>query len=572
MRRRDRATPIVILAAALAGVTCAFPTDKSSSVFVTVDLTKQVVLRGQKLGISAHLWQRTGADSAEIKNVVFRWSTDNDSIATVKDQGYGSAEVTGVVSGAVTVSARAPSFEKSQTAYITLRVANPLEVDSIRPFATHFCEVVTIYGVGVDDLFIASLAGTALIEYPFSRQRNTAGLGRISFWVPPPARSDHLFYLGAGVFGSDTATTNVSKDDVFEPNDTVASNINLDLGGPWPGTLLAPILFTKPALAFEPVDRAIGLGEDWFRFATNDTTQALTFFIHYPSGFGDTSGRRTFLLDSLYYLRGGPGAPVEKFSTPPQPVFIGSDFYRCKGDEFDPAQVSRESTTVALKPLPSHAVHVLTFFSRPQRYGLTVARGYFTADPRIQADRYEENDFCHYADSIPNRTNPLSRIHVTTLGFSDTMNIDNPFELDWYRIEVPAHNVGDSVLIRLQGRPFVNAARDTSDIDVYVLTVPGSTGTGVTEVASSVNAGSTEDLMMHLAQGSYYVALVDYAGVAMRYSMCIRGIPSLAAIRSCGLVLPGPPALARSKPRLSPFSSAGVSSRRPSLFVPNRRP
>src|SRR5256714_2127068 len=211
MRRRDRATPIVILAAALAGVTCAFPTDKSSSVFVTVDLTKQVVLRGQRLGISAHLWQRSGADSAEIKNVVFRWSTDNDSIATVKDQGYGSAEVTGVVSGTVTVSARAPSFEKSQTAYITLRVANPLEVDSIRPLAAHYGEVVTIYGVGVDDLFIASLAGTALIEYPFSRQRDMAGLGRISFWVPPPARSDHLVFLWGGGFCSGIPTAHISE-------------------------------------------------------------------------------------------------------------------------------------------------------------------------------------------------------------------------------------------------------------------------------------------------------------------------------------------------------------------------
>ena len=572
MRRRDRATPIVILAAALAGVTCAFPTDKSSSVFVTVDLTKQIVLRGQRLGISAHLWQRSGADSAEIKNVVFRWSTDNDSIATVKDQGYGSAEVTGVVSGTVTVSARAPSFEKSQTAYITLRVANPLEVDSIRPFAAHYGEVVTIYGVGVDDLFIASLAGTALIEYPFSRQRDTAGLGRISFWVPPPARSDHLFYLGAGVFGSDTATTNVSKDDVFEPNDTVASNINLDLGGPWPGTVLAPILFTNPALAFEPVDRAIGLGEDWFRFATNDTTQALTFFINYPSGFGDTSGTRTFLLDSLYYLAGGPGDPVEKFSTHPQPDFIGSDFYRCKGDEFDPAQVSRESTTVALKSLPSHALHILTFFSRPQRYGLTVARGYFTADPRILADRYEENDFCHYADSIPGRPNPLARIHVTTPGFSDTMNIDNPFELDWYRIEVPAHNLGDSVLIRLQGRPFITAARDTSDIDVYVLTVPGSTGPDVSEVTSSVNAGSTEDLRMDLAAGSYYVAVVDYAGVAMRYAMCIRQVTLAALNRSCQFIVPvpAPPAMARAKPHLSPSAAAGAVPGN-SLFGPRPR-
>src|SRR5256885_5437618 len=58
-------------------------------------------------------------------------------------------------------------------------------------------------------------------------------------------------------------------------SDVCSSDLNLDLGGPWPGTILAPILFTNPALAFEPVDRAIGLGEDWFRFSVSDSTQPL---------------------------------------------------------------------------------------------------------------------------------------------------------------------------------------------------------------------------------------------------------------------------------------------------------
>ena len=80
----------------------------------------------------------------------------------------------------------------------------------------------------------------------------------------------------------------------------------------------------------------------------------------------------------------------------------------------------------------------MTFFTRPQRYGLAVFRGYVTADPRVQPDKYEENDMCHYADSIPGQPNPPAHIHVTTTGFSDTMNIDNPFEIDWYRIEVPS--------------------------------------------------------------------------------------------------------------------------------------
>lgn len=559
MRGRNRA-----LAAALLGAACALPTDKSDKVFATLSAPSQVVLRGQDVSVYAQAWQVVGTDTQAISNVDFAFATTSSSIARVQSEGGGYATVTGVNSGTVDIVARIVAFENAQEADLVLRVSSPLEIDSVRPATAHFGQIVTVYGVGVDSMFIASLAGVNLIEYPFSRLRNaTTGLGQISFWVPPPAHTDSLFYLGAGVFGFDTATTNVLKDDVFEPNDTVPSLIDLDLGGPWPGTVLAPILFTNPALAFEPVDRA-AVGMDWFRFGISDTTKPLTFFIVYPS-FGDTAATRTFLIDSLAYNAGGPGDPVEKFYGRPGGDYVGSDFYHCQGFEFDPPQVARESTTVALKTLPSHALHVVTFFSRPQRYGLTVARGYFTADPRIQADKYEENDFCHFVDSIPGQPNPPGRIHVSTAGFSDTMNIDNPFEIDWYRLEVPSHPIGDSVLIRLQGRPFVSAGPDSSDIDIFVLTVPAVIGS-LTEVGSSIDNGSLENLMVDLPQGSYYLAVVDYAGVAERYSMCVRAIRLLDLVRTCNLIFPGPPAAAplRSKrrPQLTPSPSL-FGSRRP---------
>ncbi|MGE5803527.1 MAG: hypothetical protein ACM358_14865 [Gemmatimonadota bacterium] len=569
MRSVDRATPVVMLAVVLTGVTCAFPTDKSNDVFVVVSVPKQVVLQGQTLDVSATLWQRTGTDSLEIKNTSFQWATTNDARATVKDVGYGDAQVTGVSPGTVDLTVRAVSFEQAPTSYITLRVSKPLEIDSVRPTTAHFGELLTIYGVGVDSIFIASLAGVNLIEYPFSRVRDSAGLGQISYWVPPPAHSDSLFYLGAGVFGFDTATTDILKDDLFEPNDSTPALIDLDLGSPWPGTALEPILFVNPALAFEPVERE-KLGQDWFRFSASDSTQALTFFITYPSVGTDTAGTRTFLLDSLAYATGALGDPIEKFYGRDSADFVGSDFYTCKGSQFDPLQVDRESTTVALKTLPSHAIHIVTFFSKPQRYGLTVANGYFTADPRIKADRFEENDFCHFTDSLPGQPNPPSRLHISTVAFADTANIDNPFEIDWYRIELPSGGVGDSVLFRLQGRPFV-AGRDSSDLDIYVLTVPGSTGSAVFEVGSSTATGSTENLMLNLAAGSYYVAVVDYAGVAMRYSMCIRRIPALG-LPACPLIAPGP-AVAGAPKGLSAAAAASpaAESRRHSLFV-RRRP
>jgi hypothetical protein len=556
MRGLNRATPIVSLAAALTGATCAFPTDKSESVFVTVAVARQVVLRGDTLKPSATLWRRIGTDSTEIKNVVFRWESDNAAIATVRDEGYGGAEVTGVRSGLVTITVRAVAFEKAQTAYITLRVANPLEVDSVRPKLAHHGEIITLYGVGVDSLFIASLAGVNLIEYPFSRVRDSSGTGRISFWIPPPARSDSLFYLGAGVFGFDTARTNVLFRDVFEPNDTVATNLNLDVPGPWPGTLLGPVIFTNPALAFEPVERNTS-GQDWYRFATNDTTQALTFFIQYPSLAGDTSGTRIFLIDSLYYLANGDPTkdPIEKFFGRDSADFIGSAFYRCKGFTFGPPQAPRESTTIALKNLPSHALHVLTNFERPQRYGLTVAKGYFTADPRIPPDAYEENDMCHFADA-GNRRIPLPTAGST---FSDAFTIDNPHELDWLRIDLPSGGPFN-VRLRADSRPLPGTVRDTSDIDLYLLTTPDpATGVGLNLVALDTAKGPVSDIIAALPGGaSYYVAVVDFAGVPTPYSLCItRGL-------TCAFIPSAP-----MTPRVTaPLGPRGVAPRRGSIVEP----
>lgn len=572
MRSLSR-TSIAILVVALVSVTCSFPTDDSDQVFVKLTAPEHVLLRGHDMTVQAQAWHVVGVDTQQIANVDFAFGTSSATLAIVKKGCCGSATVTGVNSGNVEIVARPIAFDHAKDGRLSVRVSSPLEIDSVRPKFAKYGQLVTVYGVGVDSLFLTSLAGTDLIEYPFSRSRDPAtGLGRISYWVPPPARSDSLFYLGAGVFGRDTALTRVGKEDIYEPNDTVPTQLDLDLPGPWPGTLLAPVAFYNPALAFEALGRVNGVGQDWYRFHTGDTTQSLTFVITYPT-LNDTTAGRTFLLDSLYYAANTAGTPVNKFFERDSADFIGTDFYRCKGFAFAPAQATRDSLVVALKTLPGHAIHVISFFTQFQRYAMTVLKGYFTADPQIGPDAYEGNRFCHDTDSIPGRPSPRSRIHVSTTEFSDTMTIDNPFEVDWYRLEVPTHGIGDSVLIELQGRPFV-AGSDSSDLDIYVLGVPGSTG-NLTTVGSSTNAGSSESLTLNLAAGSYYLAVVDYAGVAERYALCIREIPLLTA-PTCNLILPAPPvrALMRGKRPRQAAAVAPALDRtvlQGSLFVPRRR-
>lgn len=560
MRGLRRAIPLVSFAAALTVASCAFPTDKSDQIIVILQTPSQVVLRGQEISVYAQAFHVVGIDTQPVTNVDFSFSSGSSNTATVQNDGGGYATVTGVNSGTVDIIARAIAFERAQQGDLVLRVANPLEIDSVRPALAHHGEILTVYGVGVDSMFLASLAGVNLIEYPFSRQRDTAtGLGRISFWVPPPARTDRLFYLGAGVFGQTTDTTKVKFEDVFEPNDTVPTNIDLDVPGPWPGTILAPIIFANPALAFEPVERSKS-GEDWYRFHTANTNQALTFFITYPSISGDT-GIRVFLIDSLYYMANGDPTkdPIEKFAGRDSADFIGTAFYRCKGFTFGPPQASRESTTVALKTLPNRALHLLTNFSRAQRYGLTVARGYFTADPRIGPDAYEENDLCTYADS-GNR-----RITLSTT-FSDTLTIDNPHDIDWLRIDLPGTGPV-SVRLRTLSRPFPGAAlADSSDIDLYLLTTPNpSTGQGLNVVAFDTTAGSSNDITTTLIAGnSYYIAVVDFAGVPARYSLCMaRGLALCTPIPSASMSPATHPAVTRRGPPKGPTlesAPAGVRS------------
>lgn len=506
----------IALGLVASAVTCTFPSDRSNEVIVLIEAPHTFLLRGQEMSVHARAVRIAGSDTVDVPNVDFQWSSGSGGTARVDKNAGGYATVTGVNPGRVDIIARAIAFEKSTDGDLNIRVANPLEIDSVRPRAMHYGQVATVYGIGVDSIFVASLGGADLIEYPFSRVRNdTSGDARMSFWVPPPARSDNLFYIGAGVFGiADSVTTIIDSADIFEPNDTNPALVNLDAGVPFPQ--VPNLLFINPALSFEPVERGTET-EDWFKFLRADTTQSTTFFVNYPS-FGDTT-TRTFLLDSL----GFSGFYTFRDSV----QFVGSNWDYCKGSRFTPLRVPRESLIVALKGLPSSSISIITFFQRPQRYGLRVVNGYVTSDSRIGPDQYEENDMCRYVDQGP------ARISLSA-PFSDTLTIDNPFDVDWLRIDIPGSGL-QAVQFGLNSRPFPGET-DFSDIDLYVLTVPGSSGFDVSEVGSSLNGGSSEGLSLGLTGGlSYYVAVVDYAGVPERYSLCMAVFPA-----GC-VTIPAPP-------------------------------
>src|SRR5688572_11032782 len=180
----------------LLGGACAIE-DNSAEVAVQVTSTAPVVVRGDKISLHAYATRQAGVDT--LKNIRFVWTTSDPSIATVAGDDFGGAEVTGVNPGQVDVTATAVAFEQSSVGTFPLRVSNFLEVDSVRPTSVKWGEKVALYGVGVRNVLIADL-GAPLFPDTMTFTGDRDGLGRMEFWVPPPARSTQLFGLGPGVF------------------------------------------------------------------------------------------------------------------------------------------------------------------------------------------------------------------------------------------------------------------------------------------------------------------------------------------------------------------------------------
>src|SRR5256712_6496918 len=251
MRRSRGLTAVTLLVGSVIVGTCAYPTEHDSSVHVSLTPI-QILLRGHDTAAMATAWHILGpADSQPIPNVVFVWSSSDPSIATVNDAGH----IVGITSGTVVITAAAANFDKaSRAATDTLRESAPLEVDSVRPKVVRYGEVLSVYGVGVASIFLAQLSNAPLILNVFGDTAFANGTARRRFWVPPPAHTDSLFFLGIsggqGVLGFVHGdTTRVVERDLYEPNEIAPQPIDLDAPPPF---AIAPTLrVVNPALAFE---------------------------------------------------------------------------------------------------------------------------------------------------------------------------------------------------------------------------------------------------------------------------------------------------------------------------------
>ncbi len=480
----------LLLASALAA--CVEPNDVSGDVLVTIEATTKVIIQGQGVRFTARTWHRTsGGGLEEVRGVSYHWRARNEGIVSIADSGS-NATIIGVSRGQDSVFAIPIDYENAAPGALEVRVAAPVEIDQVSPATVRYGEEITVTGVGLGHATRFGLGEADLIPEAGSFSGDSSGLGALRLWVPFPARSDRLVAVtlgGASTTAGDTTT--VAPFDAYEPNDTVPSVIRLD-----PTSSAQPgLLFSNPALAVESGDAV-----DRYQLLSSDTARAVTVMVSDASRLA-----ASFEAD---------------VSSSSGDWTLGIRKQECRDSIVTVADIVPDTLSRAFTSMPSGGLQ-LAVRGSPSRYDLRVLDGYRRQNPAIGPDRFEENDYCTGADD------PAKLIDLS-VPFSDTLTIDNGYELDWFRIAVPGSDT-QLVTIRTIARPI--GAVDSSNIALSLFTAPEPQPVpfGVSDVP-----GSAEVISVALGPGQYYLLVADRGGIATRYSLC------MALGSNCDLVTADP--------------------------------
>ena len=473
---------------------CVAPSDESGQVEVKIEAPSKLVIEGRTMLLSAHAWRLDGSGGPrELSGIAFGWGTESPDVATVQGRPDGTALVTPVSVGTVRIRALATALEDAQPGTLDLRVASGVTIDSVRPALVHYGDQVTVYGVGLGDITRVSLGQGDLLPDSASFLGQPEGLGQLNLWVPFPAASGPLVVTSRlGITTASADTTYVRPQDLYHELQQPPPIV--ELGGS--ASRGPDTLFFNPALALvdgEVFDLLLFLRE---------SRGSLTFTI------SSTGPVLTLLNPVLTADR----APPSSFQTGFAEWAIGFADQFCHGEHVvlgRPLGITAPVRLVrALKDMDLTDLLLAVYGEPSGQYAVTVQDGYRTAEPRIVPDRFEENDFCDGADA--HDADPSLRLD---LPFADTLTIDNPYDVDWFRFHTPGFLEDEEdqlITIRTAARPF--AASDSSNIGVLL----GGA------VDSSRGPGSSETLTASLQPGTdYYLIVVDDAGVATRYSLCV---------------------------------------------------
>jgi hypothetical protein len=531
-------------------VCCGFPTDQGGEVFVTIDAPVATVVRGQTLVLTGTTWQqRSDGGPVRLVGATLDWSPDDSSIAAVIPRRDGSALITGVNRGLLRVRAVPRDYENARPGTVDIRVTNTVEIDVVEPDTVRYGGQLTIHGVGLGRVASVSLGETRLIPDTASFSGDPAGAGSQRFWVPYPAFTDRVLARAEEGFSAPAAEqTIVVPRTVYFTEARTPAVVQLDNTG-----VAGRVLFYNPALAVT----AEG-GGNVLRLVAADSARPVTITV------STTAPVVTGMIPSVSPAVSGP-FDFWSIGTSRQHCGTDGEAVTTRGLEVGalPAVITR-----SFQHTPAEGLLLAVSGESPGRFAVTVTDGYRGSDPRIEPDRFEENDTCVAADV--NALDPARQVDPLG-GFADTLTIDQPYEVDWFRFTIPGDPFDEDppplplVTARVTARPF--GAADPSDLTLTLIDVNDLQFGGVVPdvtpwLAESHGAGSSESISAELEPGDYYLIVGDDGGVATRYALCL-GIgtecilPSASLRSGSGRLLPNP----TQSPERATTSGSGPSRR-----------
>ena len=501
------------LLAAAAG-SCDAPVDRSPEYTIRFDQQYSLIYRGDEDYFSVTLLHVVGADTAIVPNAVFSWAGGGGNLR-IEPHPAGYAYLIGVRSGTDCFSVEAPAYGADTRRYACLRVADQVELDTVFQDSVAPAGRITLRGVRVGDPNDISvrLNGVTLIPDTLSRIGSVDSVQQMSYFIPGNATKGVLQLIGFGLIAQDSDTVVVRPQELYEPNDHAPAVVDLDTALPYPpsspdsGYAGHPeIRFFNPALLYE-LPSTDSVSTDWFRFSsTTGRAQPWTFVFRSPA----------------IPRRGAFGSPAP--ITGNVPVFdagaYGFDYLthsllsRCQGKDVEfPVSGAVDSIVLSLQTLPASGVDFLEYTTNAGSYTLGAYTGFRTpVNPAgggaITPDKYEDNDFCEQADA--NFTVDTLKIDLGVADKRDTLTIDTPFEVDWFRFHVASSG---NVTMRTAPRSgFPDAA-----LDLYLLK---QSDLSVVNSATG-NPGADETVSGSLSAGDYYLVVVNTDGQPTRYGLCI---------------------------------------------------
>jgi len=325
-------------------------------------------------------------------------------------------------------------------------------------------------------------------------QGDTNGLFQRSYWVMYGAGTGRALALssGGGIFTKDSIF--VSDKDIYDPNKDTPATLNLT-ATPFP--IDTTIRFYNPGLAFETQPSGAD-GRDWYRWQATDSTRAYTIVFEAQQGL---AGADSVTLVSQRNANGQATWGVGHT--------FGSAMADCKGYPFRPTIAPTDVQVFPMFHLHGNTMDLVADFSATGGYTMAAFDGYVVVDSAVAfPDRFESSSDCLFADE--NFNTAATHIELTSSkGFSDSLTIDHPEEIDWLRFRVDG---ATPQVVDLQTVATVGA----NALNLYVLNT-----SNLSVVAADTSGAATSEVSPVLAPGDYYAVVVDAYPVITRYAMCM---------------------------------------------------